>query len=115
MGKSPIPWRVTLQYAGIAVSNLCKRDDVVIATKFLLRTPEDIEAGITGQQHIEKMLDKSLENLGMDYAAPLYDIMEGLNNAVNAGQTHSQKKRILQNLFQFRDIIILFSVKKEEK
>lgn len=75
-----------MQYAGIAVSNLCKRDDVVIATKFLPRTPEDIEAGITGQQHIEKMLDKSLENLGMDYAAPLYDIMEGLNNAVNAGK-----------------------------
>lgn len=86
MGKSPTPWGVTLQYAGIAVSNLCKRDDVVIATKFLPRTPEDIEAGITGQQHIEKMLDKSLENLGMDYAAPLYDIMEGLNNAVNAGK-----------------------------
>ena len=31
------------------------------------RQPEEIEAGVTGQQHIEQMLDKSLKNLGMDY------------------------------------------------
>ena len=85
------------QYLGRAVRDFAKRDDVVIATKFLPRTNEEIETGITGQQHIEKMLDKSLENLGMDfvdlyiyhmwdYATPLYDIMEGLNNVVKAGK-----------------------------
>lgn len=85
------------QYLGRAIRDFARRDEVVIATKFLPRTNDEIEAGITGQQHIEKMLDKSLENLGMDYvdlyichmwdyATPLYDIMEGLNNAVKAGK-----------------------------
>lgn len=85
------------QYLGRAIRDFAERDSVVIATKFLPRTNEEIEAGITGQQHIEKMLDKSLENLGMDhvdlyichmwdYNTPLYDIMEGLNNAVKAGK-----------------------------
>lgn len=85
------------QYLGRAIRDFARRDEVVVATKFLPRTNDEIEAGITGQQHIEKMLDKSLENLGMDYvdlyichmwdyATPLYDIMEGLNNAVKAGK-----------------------------
>lgn len=33
----------------------------------LIRTQDDIETGITGQQHIERMVNKSLANLGMDY------------------------------------------------
>lgn len=85
------------QYLGRAIRDFARRNDVVIATKFLPRTNEEIEAGITGQQHIERMLDKSLQNLGMDYvdlyiyhmwdyATPLYDIMEGLNNAVKSGK-----------------------------
>ena len=85
------------QYLGRAIRDYAKREDVVIATKFLPRTNAEIEAGITGRQHIEKMLDKSLENLGTDYvdlyiyhmwdyATPLYDIMEGLNKAVKAGK-----------------------------
>lgn len=85
------------QYLGRAIKDFAKRDDVVIATKFLPRTNEEIESGITGQKHIEKMLDKSLQNLGMDYVdlyiyhmwdynTPLYDIMEGLNNAVKSGK-----------------------------
>ena len=55
------------QYLGRAIRDFAKRDDVVIATKFLPRTEEEIKAGITGQKHIERMLDKSLENLGTDY------------------------------------------------
>ena len=85
------------QYLGRAVKDFVKRDDVVIATKFLPRTNEEIEQGISGQKHIERMLDKSLQNLGMDYvdlyichmwdyATPLYDIMEGLNKAVKSGK-----------------------------
>lgn len=55
------------QYVGRALKDFAKRDEVVVATKFLPRTQDEIEAGITGQQHIEKMINKSLENLGMDY------------------------------------------------
>lgn len=86
------------QYVGRAVRDFAKREDVVIATKFLPRTNEEIESGVTGQRHIEKMLDKSLQNLGTDYVdlyiyhmwdhnTPIYDILEGLNNAVKAGKT----------------------------
>ena len=82
---------------GRALKDFAKREDVVVATKFLPRTPEEIEQGVPAQQHIEKMINKSLENLGMDYvdlyiyhmwdyATPLYDIMEGLNNVVKAGK-----------------------------
>ena len=85
------------QYLGRAIRDFANRDDVVIATKFLPRTNEEIEAGISGQKHIEKMLDKSLQNLGMDYVdlyiyhmwdynTPVYDIMEGLNHAVKSGK-----------------------------
>ncbi len=85
------------QYLGRAIRDFAKRDDIVIATKFLPRTNEEIEAGITGQRHIEKMIDQSLANLGTDYIdlyiyhmwdynTPLYDIMEGLNNAVQSGK-----------------------------
>lgn len=85
------------RYVGKALRDFVKREDVIVATKFLPRTPEDIAAGIMGQQHIERMIDKSLENLGMDYVdlyiyhmwdynTPLHDIMVGLNNVVKAGK-----------------------------
>lgn len=85
------------QYLGRALKDFAKRDEVVVATKFLPRTPEEIENGISGQEHIERMINKSLENLGMDYVdlyiyhmwdyeTPLHDIMEGLNNVVKAGK-----------------------------
>ena len=86
------------QYLGRAIRDFAKRDEIIIATKFLPRPAEEIEQSVSGQKHIEKMLDKSLQNLSMDYvdlyiyhmwdyATPLYDIMEGLNNAVKAGKT----------------------------
>lgn len=86
------------QYLGRALKDFAKRDDVVVATKFLPRTPEEIEADVTGQQHIENMLNKSLENLGMDHVdlyiyhmwdhqTPIYDILDGLNRMVKAGKT----------------------------
>lgn len=85
------------QYLGRAIRDFARRDEVVVATKFLPRTKEERESGITGQQHIEKMLNKSLQNLGMeyvdlyiyhmwDYETPLYDIMDGLNRAVKSGK-----------------------------
>ena len=86
------------QYLGRALRDYARRDEVVVATKFLPRTQEEIKAGITGQQHIERMINKSLINLGMDYVdlyiyhmwdyeTPLYDIMEGLDHVVKAGKT----------------------------
>ena len=85
------------QYVGRALKDFARRDEVVVATKFLPRTPADIQAGITGQQHIERMIDKSLENLGMDYVdlyiyhmwdwnTPVYDILDGLDRVVKAGK-----------------------------
>lgn len=85
------------QYLGRAIKDFARREDVMIATKFLPRTPEEINVGISGQQHIQRMLDKSLENLGMDYVdlyiyhmwdyeTPIYDILDGLNRMVKAGK-----------------------------
>ena len=86
------------QYLGRALKDLARREDVVVATKFLPRTPEEIEKGISGQQHVENMINMSLNNLGMDHVdlyiyhmwdwnTPVYEILEGLNNAVKAGKT----------------------------
>lgn len=86
------------QYLGRTLKKAAKRDNVVVATKFLPRTPDEIAQGVTGQAHIEKMLNKSLENLGMDYVdlyiyhmwdynTQIYDILDGLNNMVKAGKT----------------------------
>ena len=85
------------QYLGRALRDFARREDVVVATKFLPRTQEEIAAGISGQQHIQNLVDTSLRNLGMDYVdlyiyhmwdyeTPLYDIMEGLNRIVQAGK-----------------------------
>lgn len=85
------------QYVGRALRDFAKRDEVVVATKFLPRTQDEIERGISGQQHIENMVDASLRNLGMDYVdlyiyhmwdwqTPLYDIMDGLNRIVKEGK-----------------------------
>lgn len=55
------------QYLGRSLKKLAKREDVIIATKFIPRTQEEISNGVSGQQRIEKLLDTSLLNLGMDY------------------------------------------------
>ena len=85
------------QYLGQALKKCISRDKAVIATKFLPRTPQEIDENVSGQEHVKRMLDKSLINLGTDYVdlyiyhmwdynTPLYEIMEGLNNAVKAGK-----------------------------
>ena len=85
------------QYVGRALRDFAKRDEVVVATKFLPRTPDEISKGISGQQHIEHMIDTSLRNLGMDYVdlyiyhmwdwqTPIEDILDGLSRIVNAGK-----------------------------
>jgi len=85
------------QYVGRVLRDLAKREDVVVATKFLPRTPEEIEQGVTGQQHIANMIDTSLTNLGMDHVdlyiyhmwdwnTPIYDILDGLDRIVRSGK-----------------------------
>ena len=86
------------QYLGRALWDFApKRDEVVVATKFLPRTAAEIEQGVTAQQHIERSLNRSLSNLGLDYVdlyiyhmwdynTPVYDIMDGLNRVVKEGK-----------------------------
>ena len=84
------------KYLGEAVNDF-SREDVVIATKFLPRTQKDIENNISGQKHIHNMVNKSLENLNVDYIdlyiyhmwdynTPLYDILEGLSEIIEEGK-----------------------------
>lgn len=88
------------QYVGSALRGFAKRDDYVIATKFLPRTVEEMEAGVSGQLHIKRSLDQSLKNLGLDYVdlyiyhmwdyhTPLEEIMEGLDDVVRAGKVRA--------------------------
>ena len=85
------------QYLGRALKDFARREDVVVATKFPVRTQAEIDGGISGQEHVRRMLDQSLQNLGMDYVdlyiyhmwdyqTPLYDVMEGLDHMVKAGK-----------------------------
>jgi 1-deoxyxylulose-5-phosphate synthase len=84
------------QYVGQALKALTTRENVVVATKFMPRAPEQV-AQISTQDHIANMLNSSLSNLGMDYVdlyilhmwdygSNLYDVMEGLNRAVKSGK-----------------------------
>ncbi|MGI6216369.1 MAG: aldo/keto reductase [Coriobacteriales bacterium] len=88
------------RYVGRALRDFARRDEYVLATKFLPRTVEEMEAGVSGQLHVERSLDKSLGNLGLDhvdlyiyhmwdYHTPLEEIMEGLDNVVKAGKARA--------------------------
>ena len=85
------------EYLGRVLKDYAKRDNVVVATKFLPRSQQEIAAGVTGQEHIARQLDLSLQHLGMDYVdlyiyhmwdyqTPVYDILDGLNRQVKAGK-----------------------------
>ena len=85
------------QFLGRALRDFARRDEVVVATKFTPRTQEEIDRGISGQQHIQNYLNQSLKNLNMeyvdlyiyhmwDYHTPMEEIMEGLNAVVRVGK-----------------------------
>ncbi|WP_405320051.1 aldo/keto reductase [Methanobrevibacter thaueri] len=85
------------QYVGKAIRENAEREDVVVATKFLPRSEEEIANNVSGQEHIHNFVNKSLENLGLDYIdlyiyhmwdynTPLYDILEGLNDVIEEGK-----------------------------
>ena len=85
------------QYVGRAIKDFADRENMVIATKFLPRTEDEIKNNVSGQEHIKKMVDTSLNNLNLeyidlyiyhmwDYNTPLYDILDGLNSIVEEGK-----------------------------
>ncbi len=83
------------QYLGKTIKEY-DREDMVVATKFLPRTEEEIKNNVTAQEHIKQMANKSLENLGLDYIdlyiyhmwdynTPVKDILDGLNQLIEEG------------------------------
>ncbi|UUE36025.1 aldo/keto reductase [Pectobacterium aroidearum] len=88
------------RYVGKALRDMAKRDDVVVATKFLPRTQQQISDGLSGQHAIAQSLDQSLQNLGMDYIdlyichiwdynTPILDVLDALHRAVKAGKVRA--------------------------
>lgn len=85
------------EYVGRAIKELTQRDQVVIATKYVPRSPAQIEAGISAKQHIFTCLENSLKRLDMDYIdlyylhmwdndTPIEETMEALNECVVSGK-----------------------------
>lgn len=88
------------QYVGRCLRTLTSRDNYVLATKFTPRTVEEIDSGVNGRQHIENYLNKSLQNLGLDYVdlyichmwdynTPIEEIMDGLDRVVKQGKARA--------------------------
>ena len=83
------------KFAGRAIKDFAKREDVVLETKFIPRTPLDIQQKIRGQQYIQNMIDCSPNRMGFDYIdlyiyhmwdyhTPIEEIMESLHYVVQA-------------------------------
>jgi len=94
------------RYVGRALREMAKREEVVLATKFLPRTAAQIAEGISGKQAIARSLDQSLRNLGMDYIdlyiyhiwdynTPVIDVLEALHTAVTAGKVRDWHFQLL--------------------
>ncbi len=88
------------QFVGRALKDFARRDDFVIATKFTPRSQEEIDNGVTGQEHVASCLEKSLTNLGLDYVdlyichmwdyhTPMEEVLEGMHNAVASGKVRA--------------------------
>lgn len=85
------------EYLGKTIREYAKRDEVVIATKFLPRSQEEIANGISGKEHVHSSLDASLSHLGMDYVdlyiyhvwdwnTPVEDYLAGMAEGVKVGK-----------------------------
>ena len=87
------------EFVGRAVRELISRDKVVLATKYTPRMPQMLET-ISGGDWIRQCLDNSLKRLGTDYidlyimhswdyATPIEESLEALNEAVKAGKVRA--------------------------
>jgi len=85
------------QYVGRALKDFARREDVVIATKFLPMSQADRDNGISVKEYINSCLTQSLNNLGVEYIdlyiyhcydekMPIEEIMETLNEIVQSGK-----------------------------
>lgn len=85
------------QYIGRAIKEYARREDIILATKFFPRTQDEIANNVSGKDHINKLLNMSLQNLGTDYIdlyiyhfwdynTPIEEIMEALNETVKIGK-----------------------------
>lgn len=74
-----------------------KREDYVLATKFLPRPDGEIAAGVSGRQHVIALAEASLKRLGLDYIdlyiyhmwdyrTEPYEILAGLDELQRAGK-----------------------------
>ena len=81
-------------YLGKAIKGLAKREDVVIATKFIPRMPNST---LSAKEHIHQCLEASLKRLEMDYVdlyilhmwdfhTPIEETMEALHECVISGK-----------------------------
>ena len=88
------------RFLGRALAELARRDEVVVATKFPVRSDVEQAEGVSGQEHVRHCLDQSLENLGMDhvdlyichmwdYHTPIEETLEGMNEAVESGKARA--------------------------
>lgn len=85
-------------YLGQALKDCqVKREEVVIATKFMGRTEQQIADGISAKDHIEQCLNDSLRRLQTDYVdlyilhawderTPIEETMSALNELIQAGK-----------------------------
>ncbi|MCQ2969722.1 MAG: aldo/keto reductase [Clostridium sp.] len=85
------------EFLGSAIKEYANRKDVVIATKFMPRTMDQIKEGISARKHIETCLNDSLNRLEMDYVdlyilhmwdynTPIEETMEILHDMIQAGK-----------------------------
>ena len=85
------------KYLGRALKKLVEREKVIIATKFPPRSEDEIKNNVTVKEHINNMLNQSLDNLETnyidlyichmwDYSSPIEEVMEALHEQVVAGK-----------------------------
>ncbi|MDO4467683.1 MAG: aldo/keto reductase [Bacillota bacterium] len=85
------------EYLGRAIQELSARENVIIATKFVPRSLEQIEQGIGAKEHIFSCLENSLKRLKTDYIdlyylhmwdkeTPIEETLEALNECVKCGK-----------------------------
>ena len=88
------------EYVGAALRALAPRDQWVIATKYSPRPKAQVDPGVSGADWIRTCLDNSLKRLGVDtidlyymhswdYATPIEESLEALNEAVVAGKVRA--------------------------